>query len=74
MSKWLTRKEAAHQMGISEITMDRLRKAGKLAYVQHVPGGKVWVSEDAIAECIARGTHAAKHQREVTWTYRKRRK
>lgn len=73
MSGLLTRVEAAAKLGVAAVTVDRLRKAGKLAYVQHTPNGKVWISEDAIAEYIARATHLAIPNAAVRDTYRKRR-
>ena len=73
MCKLLTRLEAAERMGISHDTLDRLRTEGKIAYIQHKPGGKVWISEDAIAEYIARATHPAEPARPVLTTFRKRR-
>lgn len=72
MGALLNRREAAQRLGVSEMTIDRLRKAGRLAYVQHVPNGKVWIDEDAITEYIARGNHPVIPQRIVTNTYRKR--
>ena len=73
MSKMLTRKEAAKRLDVSLETLDDLRRRGLLAYVQHCPGGKVWVSEDAILECIARSTHKAAPVNPPVNTYRKRR-
>lgn len=73
MSKLLTRLEAAERLGISHDTLDRLRADGKIAYIQHKPGGKVWISEDAIAEYIARATHPAQPLQPVRTTYRRRR-
>lgn len=73
MGGLLTRGEAAERMGISAVTVDRLRKAGKLAYVQHVPNGKVWITEDAIAEYVAMATHPVQMVRPAITTYRKRR-
>lgn len=74
MEGMLTRKEAAVRLGISLEKLDQLRRQKHLTYVQHRKGGKVWISEDAIAEYIARITHPARPQREVQWTYRKRRR
>ena len=74
MPKLLTRLEAAERLGISHDTLDRLRAEGKLAYIQHKPGGKVWISEDAIDEYIARATHAAQPVRPVLTTYRNQRR
>lgn len=72
MTSLLSRAEAAERMGISHDTLDRLRKDGKIAYIQHSPNGKVWISEDAIAEYIARITHPVVSE-PVRDTYRKRR-
>lgn len=74
MLKLLTRSDAALRLGVSVVTVDRLRKAGKLGYIQYAQNGKVWITEDAIAEYIARSTHPARPQKETAWTYRKRRK
>lgn len=73
MPKLLTRLEAAEMLGISHDTLDRLRAEGKIAYIQHKPNGKVWFTEDAIVEYIARATHPAMPVRTVQNTYRKRR-
>lgn len=73
MGKLLTRLEAAERLGISHDTLDRLRAEGKIAYIQHKPGGKVWITEDAIAEYIARATHPAEPVRPALATYRTRR-
>lgn len=72
MSNLLTRQEAAERMRVSTMTVDRLRKAGKLKYVQGMPNGKVWIPEEAIAEYFARMTRSAVPQ--IAETYRKRRK
>ena len=70
----LTRKEAAARLGISVDTLDAERKARRLAYIQCKPGGKVWIAEEAIAEYLARATHPAQPDRQITgWTYRRRR-
>lgn len=69
----LNRKDAARMLSISEDTLDRLRKAGKIAYIQHIPNGKVWFTEEAIAEYLARSTHPAAPVVAVRETYRKRR-
>lgn len=75
MSVLLTRKEAAVYLGISLVTLDAARNEGRLAYIQHKPNGKVWISEDAIQEFLAQSTHPAKPiPSKVGWTYRKRRK
>lgn len=74
MTKLLTRLEAAERLGISHDTLDRLRMEGKIAYIQHKPGGKVQIPEDAIDEYIARATHPAAAPAVVPKTYRKIRK
>lgn len=73
MPKLLTRTEAAEMLGISCDTLDRLRAERKIAYIQHKPGGKVWISEDAITEYIARATNPAQTLQPVVATYRRRR-
>lgn len=74
MDKLLTRKEAAERLGISCDTLDRLRVERKISYIQHKPGGKVWISEDAIAEYLIRATHPAQPPQPVCATYRKLRR
>ena len=70
----LTRKEAAARLGMSLVTLDAERAGGHLSYIQRKPGGKVWITEEAIAEYLARATHQARpdfmRNRE---TYRRRR-
>lgn len=73
MAKMMTRQEAADVLGISVVTIDRLRKKGQLGYIQRIPNGKVWISTEAVAEYIARITHPAMPERENRQTYRKRR-
>ena len=74
MSGLLTRKEAAARLGMSEDLLDSERSSGHLAYIQRKPGGKVWITEDAIAEYLARATHPARpNLRAATGTYRRRR-
>ena len=64
VSTLLTRKEAAARLGITVMTLDAERSSGHLAYIQRKPGGKVWITEEAIAEYLARTTGTA--AREVT--------
>ena len=59
MSTLLTRKEAAARLG-TVMTLDAERSSGHLAYIQRKPGGKVWITEEAIAEYLARATHPAR--------------
>lgn len=58
----LTRKEAAAMLGMSLPTLDIERSTGRLAYIQRKPGSKVWITEEAIAEYLARATHQARPQ------------
>ena len=70
----LTRKEAAAHLGISVDLLDQERRTGRLAYIQRKPGSKVWITEEAIAEYLARITHPARPERQMTgWTYQRRR-
>ena len=74
MNELLSRKDAAKRLGMSLVTLDENRNSGKLTYIQSKPGGKVWISEDAIAEYLARATHHAHDKvKPVQSTYRKRR-
>lgn len=74
MGALLTRQEAAERLGVSVETMDRERKAGYLAYLQRKPGGKVLITEEAIADYLKRATHPAKTVTPFTGaTLRKRR-
>lgn len=74
MVKLLTRKEAAAKLGVSVVTLDTERMSGKLAYIQSKPNGRVWITEEAITEYLARSTHPARPERTHYPTYRKRRK
>ena len=56
----MTRKEAAAHLGMSLPTLDAERTAGRLAYIQRKPGSKVWITDEAIAEYLARATHQAR--------------
>lgn len=69
----MTRKEAAARLGISVDLLDQERSAGRLAYIQRKPGCKVWISEEAIAEYLARATHQARPElRTARTSYRRR--
>ena len=65
----MTRKEAAARLGMSLPTLDIERSTGRLAYIQRKPGSKVWITEEAIAEYLARATHQARPE---IRTYRRR--
>lgn len=74
MATLLTRKEAAAKLGISVDTLDALRTSGQLSYIQHKPGGKVWITEEALVEYLTRATHHARPQVRMNRdTYRRRR-
>ena len=55
----LSRKEAAATLGISVAAIDNLRRAGKIAFIQYVPNGKVFFSEQDITEFVAQSHHPA---------------
>lgn len=75
MGNLLTRKEAAARLGISLVTLDEERHGGHIAFIQRKPGGKVWITEAAIDEYLARATHPARPNIRLAagQTYRKRR-
>lgn len=74
MSNLLTRKEAAARLGISVATLDAERTSGQLAYIQRKPNGKVWITEEAINDYLARANHPVRLQiRPQRDTYRRRR-
>lgn len=58
--KLLSRKEAAARLGVTPDTLDAERAAGRLAYIQRAPNCKVWITEEAIEEYLARQTHPAR--------------
>lgn len=69
----LTRKEAAALLRISVDLLDQERSAGRLAYIQRKPSSKVWITEEAIAEYLARITHQARPELKTTRpSYRRR--
>ena len=69
----LTRKEAAAHLGISVELLDQERRARRLAYIQRKPGCKVWITEEAIAEYLARITHQARPDPQLVRTSTRRR-
>ena len=66
----LNRKEAAARLGISVDLLDQERRTGRLAYIQRKPGSKVWITDEAIAEYLARATHQARPEMKA---YRRKR-
>lgn len=71
MEKLYSRREAAAMLGISLSSLDNARSSGAIAFVQYVPNGSVYFTEEAMEEYIAKCTHKAipAEQRE---TYRRR--
>lgn len=70
MEKLYTKKEAAKMLCISTDALDIARNSGTVAYIQHVEGGRVYFTETALQEYIARSTHRAKPL-SYSGTYRK---
>jgi len=69
----MTRKEAAARLGMSLPTLDQEHSTGRLAYIQRKPGSKVWITDEAIAEYLARATHQARPElRTSRMAYRRR--
>ena len=66
MNKMYSRKEAAAMLGISASTLDNARNAGEISYVQFVPGGCVFFTDDSLNEYIASCTHRAKRKPKST--------
>lgn len=73
MEKLITRKDAAKILGISTTTLDAARLSGQISYVQYVPNGCVFFTDDCLQEYIAKCLHRARPI-EKKDTYRKRRK
>lgn len=59
MEKLYTRKEAATILGISITTLDTARTTGAISFVQYVPNGCVYFTNEALQEYIAKCTHRA---------------
>ena len=72
MEKLLTRKEAANLLGISLTTLDAVRSAGQIAFVQYVDNGCVYFTEANLQEFVAKATHRVK-PREIAAAHRRRR-
>ena len=73
MEKLINRKEAAKLLGVSLTTLDEARNSGLITYIQYVPKGCVYFTDESLQEYIAKSTHRAK-QIEKRNTYRKPRK
>lgn len=72
MEKLYTRKEAATILGISLATLDTARTTGAISFVQYVPNGCVYFTNEALQEYVAKCTHRAVPV-EKQATYRKQR-
>ena len=59
MEKLYSRKEAASMLGISLNALDFARAAGAITFVQYVPNGNVFFTEEALLEYVAKCTHQA---------------
>ena len=70
MEKLYTRREAASMLGISLTSLDTARNTGAIAFIQYVPNGSVFFTEEALQEYIAKHTYQAKPE-ERRVTYRK---
>ena len=60
MEKLITRKEAAKLLGVSLTTLDEARSTGLLSYVQYVPNGCVYFTNENLQDYIRKCTHQAK--------------
>lgn len=60
MGSLISRKDAALRLGISLVTLDEERTAGRLSYIQRAPGCKVFLRESDLDDWLARNTHQAR--------------
>ena len=68
MEKLYTRREAASMLGISLTSLDTARNTGAIAFIQYVPNGSVFFTEETLQEYIAKHTYQAKpDERRVTY-------
>ena len=70
MEKLYSRKEAASMLGISLNALDLARATGAITFVQYVPNGNVFFTEEALQEYVAKCTRQAVHESSKA-TYRK---
>lgn len=54
MEKLYTRREAASMLGISLTSLDTARNTGAIAFIQYVPNGSVFFTEEALQEYMLR--------------------
>lgn len=57
MNNLLTRKQAAAHLGVSLVTLDEERAAGRIGYIQRAPGCKVYFRQSDLETWLARNTH-----------------
>lgn len=57
MNDLLTRKQAAERLGVSLVTLDEERAAGRIGYIQRAPGCKVYFRPSDLEAWLARNTH-----------------
>ena len=74
MNKLLTRQEAAQMLGITVSTLDIIRKAGNIEYIQYTENGRVFFTENGLQQFIIKSTHYAIHRPASSPTFRKRRR
>ncbi len=77
MEKLYTRREAASMLGISLNSLDLARLSGAITYIQYVPNGNVFFTEEALQEYVAKCTHQAvpearKQTYRKPWTSKKK--
>ena len=71
MERLYRRREAASMLGISLTSLDTAKNSGAITFIQYVPNGSIFFTEDAMQEYIARHTHQARPGEQKV-TYRKR--
>lgn len=57
MNDLLTRKQAAERLGVSLVTLDEERTAGRIGFIQRAPGCKVYFRSSDLEAWLARNTH-----------------
>lgn len=60
MNKLYSRKEAAELLGMGLTKLDEERADGKIAYIQRTINGRVYFTDEALQEYVARLTKRAK--------------
>lgn len=70
MEHLYSRKEAAAILGISLASLDAAKNSGAITFIQYVPNGCVFFTDEALQEYVARNTHKAIPE-ERRMTYRK---